>query len=285
MCRLFGFIGDPGFEDTLYKPTLHAFVSSSYEDPYAANIFKRANFSHKEGWGVFTALINGRKVSYSIRKSLHPVYIDKPNDKLLNSEDERYYRPFAVKIFHARATSEKSTVNILNVQPFEFMTTSGSRLIIAHNGAVDKQKLIGMIDEKESYKKIFEKYSDTYVMGKYLSSIIQDDIKHEQIKNLKEFTLSALNISLVLLNEEKIQVVFGNYYVNDEEKDYYKLYVKNLRDALVFSSSTAVDFYLSADDKQNSGWFTLNNGDFYKFEVNYSKKIPKLEDLTVFNIR
>ncbi|MGC8564442.1 MAG: hypothetical protein ACP5LZ_06095 [Fervidicoccaceae archaeon] len=277
MCRMLALMGTIlPHSANKYEKMIKGLVSSAYYDPYAARIFGQRGASHKHGWGRATVYLEGNGISYSINKHIHPIYVVKPGGVQYTSSDVEYFRPFVIDLIHARAASPDTEVSIFNVQPFEFVTSTGDRLILAHNGSVDKERLV--LDSKDKIpKEVAERHSDTFMLGYMLSQEVGKSLDISLLRKYKDYVKSALNLIALLITEEKVDVMFGSYFTNDEHDYYYKLFLKNERNSIMVSSSTAVDFYY--DEEDASSWIPINKGEFYIGKVKYRDGGARLVDL------
>ncbi|MEM0020973.1 MAG: hypothetical protein QW039_06590 [Fervidicoccaceae archaeon] len=281
MCRMLAMMGMPSTHSiNTYEKMVSALVSSAYYDPYAKRIFGPKGSSHKHGWGRATLYLDSGNISYSIIKHMHPIYVKKPEIIPGNSVDSEYFKPFIIDLIHARAASPDTEVSIFNVQPFEFSTRTGEKLIIAHNGSVDKERLVSEIGSLVP-EGVANRYSDTFMLGQSLSTELGKSFDISTIKRYKEYVKSALNLIAVLIAEGEIQVLFGSYFINADHAPYYRLYLKNERNSLIVSSSTAIDYYY---DDDISSWIPINNGEFYIGKIKYGEGMAKLSELTKHSI-
>lgn len=277
MCRMLALMGTLlPHSANKYEKMIKGLVSSAYYDPYAAKIFGQKGASHKHGWGRATIYLQGNGISYSLTKSIHPIYVMKPQAIQYSSPDAEYFKPFIIDLIHARAASPDTKVSIFNVQPFEFVTDSGNRLILAHNGSVDKERLVSDAGDRIP-KEVAESHSDTFMLGYMLSKEIGNSLEIESIRKYKDYVKSALNLIALLITEERVDVLFGSYFINDEHDYYYKLFLKNERNSLMVSSSTAVDFYY--DEEETSSWIPINKGEFYIARIKYRDGNARLSEL------
>lgn len=283
MCRIAGFIGPLKVVQPLYRKFIPAFVKSAYSDPYAAKIFNRSHFSHRDGWGSSHIRIHSGRATIEFRKSLNPIYVEKPPLNLETSADDSYYNPYILALYHARAASPNTGITIFNVQPFIFTTKSGNILVIAHNGSVDKEKIVekykGDLDES-----FISRYSDSFFLGFDMARDIEGEIIPTHLSKYKQITTSSLNLEAALITDNYVQFVFGNYYLDESKGDYYAIYVKTYGNAVFFSSSTAVDLYLDKEDEFSEGWTRLENGEFYSIKVNITEEEERVSKTEKFRI-
>ena len=278
MCRMLSLIGNlTPHALSSYEKLVEALVSSAYYDPYAAKIFGEKGSSHKHGWGRATVYLSTGKASYAITKHMHPVYVMKPDPIPLSSMDDDFFRPFLIDMIHVRAASPETPVNLFNVQPFEFVTKSGGRLIIAHNGSVDKEAIASELNGSIS-REVAEKHSDTFILGQALSQNIGEELDINAIRTYKQYVKSALNLILILMNDSSVQVAFGSYFTNSEQDQYYRLYLRNDGQSIIVSSSTAIDFYY--DERGSQDWVPVKNGEFYKMKIAYRDGKARIADIS-----
>lgn len=270
MCRIIGALGRYSKISEYYIDLVKGLIGASEYDPYSARAFGESDASHKDGWGRATVYVDINKTSLFIYKSLSPIFVDKPVDPLFRSEILRSSDPIVIDFIHARAASAGMPVNFLSVQPFEALTQSGSRLILIHNGSVDKDLLAKELRGKIS-ESVIKRYSDTYLLTLYLAEKIRDEFDPSILKESKEFVKTALNLGVILISNSKIEKIFGSYYKKEvlaqEYWDYYRMYMAQLDESTIFyASSTIIDFQ-SYRPKKISDWREIPNNTFYLVEI------------------
>jgi len=266
MCRVVVVYGRLGVLERYYEELVRGLVGASYYDPYMVRAFGERSHSHSDGWGRLRVAIGSGKIAIDYYRSLSPIYVDRPNLSIRSSVRD-YSNPLVVELLHSRAGSAGMPVNIFSVQPFEFQTRTGSRLFLIHNGLVDKGGLAGELGDLG--EEVLGRYSDSYIMGLWLARRLGDTIDESNIRELKEYVRTALNIALLLVGPARVEVVAGSYYREElppEKKDYYKVYVAELGDLLVLASSTIVDFE-EYKPRSIESWRELENGSYYKIAV------------------
>ena len=269
MCRILGSVGRYSELRQYYSELIKGLVGSSEYDPHAVRAFGVGKHSHRDGWGRATIFVSpGRKALY-MYKSLSPIFVDKPNQPLPEPELLKHCDPVTVDLIHARAGSRGMPLNYFSVQPFETQTRSGARLILMHNGSVDKDRLAKDL----SYRlpdEVLEKYSDTYLLTLRLADLIGDEVSISAIRELSKYTKTALNLGIAVIGEDLVTAVFGSYYrerLPNEHRTYYKIYAARVGDgSIIFTSSTLVDFS-EYRPKSLSKWEELPNGTFYFIKI------------------
>jgi len=266
MCRIVVVYGRLGVLERYYEELVRGLVGASYYDPYMVRAFGGRRHSHSDGWGRLRVAMGSGKITIDYYRSLNPIYVDKPTLNI-QSPAKDYPNPLVVELLHSRASSSGMPVNIFSVQPFEFQTRTGSRLFLVHNGLVDKKRLAGELGGVG--EEVLGRYSDSYIMGLWLARRLGDTIDEDNVRELKGYVRTALNIALLLVGPARVEVVAGSYYREElpqEKKDYYRVYVAELGDLLVLASSTIVDFE-EYRPRSIESWRELENGSYYKIAV------------------
>jgi len=269
MCRILGSVGRYSELRQYYSELIKGLVGSSEYDPHAVRAFGAGRHSHRDGWGRATIFVSsGRKALY-MYKSLSPIFVDKPNQPLPEPELLKYCDPITVDLIHARAGSRGMPLNYFSVQPFETQTRSGSRLILMHNGSVDKDRLAKDLSHRLS-DEVIEKYSDTYLLTLRLADLIDNDVSISAIRELSKYTKTALNLGIAVISEDLVIAVFGSSYrkqLPSEHRTYYKMYSARVSGgSIIFTSSTLVDFN-EYRPKSLSKWDELPNGTYYFIKI------------------
>lgn len=276
MCRIAISIGNGGLLYDIYPEIIKGLYGAAKYDPYSVELFGEGEESHRDGWGRLNIQIFGEDISINLFKSLKPVYEERPPIRLSISPFEDFIdQAFFVDIFHARAGSTGMPRNIFSVHPFQEETKNGYQLFLIHNGAVYKEPILRMlgIDEDSEYAK---RYTDSYFLTKYIAGMVEDNLTEHVIKDVSQFVKTALNLGIVLVGEGYLNILVGSYYLEGNKpeamKNYYKIYKANIRDALIYVSSTIVDFpeYLPRSVSQ---WVEVGNGEYEIIRVNYTHEI------------
>ncbi len=174
-------------------------------------------------------------------------------------------------MIHARAASRDMPVNIFSTHPAEAMADKGYRLILIHNGTVDKNKLLEIlgVDRDSHVAKI---YNDTYFLLRYMVKMISEEISGEILRKAAELTRTALNIGMALIKEQEAWIAVGSLYKTPdkhiERRNYYKICRGDTEDLVIYSSSTPIDFYRP---EMNSTWRELPNGHFEIYRIGENK--------------
>jgi predicted glutamine amidotransferase len=134
-------------------------------------------------------------------------------------------------IFHARKASRKETVSTLFSHPF-LESSEREIIFLAHNGYVNEGKLReklgfnGSSIDSELIAKVIAKYGT----------------KDEVIGELKDITVSALNLLILKIYKENGKA--GLYYINYYKcsKDYYQMYLSTEMKGRAVFSSTLLDY-------------------------------------------
>jgi glutamine amidotransferase len=251
-----------------YPELIRGLVGASHYDPYKARLAGPEAASHGDGWGRVTAFVGSGGIAVSFYRSLAPIYVDTPPQSIPETSIGRLSDLLLVDMVHARAASRGMPVNVMSVQPFEYQTSTGSRLFLIHNGSVDKEALA--VEVEGINRTVLERYSDTYVMGLWLAQRLRDSIDVELLGELKEHVKTALNLGLILVTPDSVELLAGSYYSKEfpqERRDYYKMYYAELPGgSMVLASSTIVDLE-EYRPKSIGSWKELENGTFIHARV------------------
>ncbi|MGC9010156.1 MAG: class II glutamine amidotransferase [Sulfolobales archaeon] len=278
MCRILVGAGRYNVLSNYYSELIRGLVGSAEYDPYLAKITNGVDTSHRDGWGRATLFIGLGKRSFYMYKSIKPIYIDRPSRDLPETKLNEFSDPYVIDLIHVRLAARGMPINFLSVHPFETFTRGGLRILIMHNGTVDKYEIA---KEMRLPEKIVERYSDTFILLLKIADMIEDDIDVSILREIKRYVRSALNIGLLVYGEEKATLVVGSYYLDASKRDYYKIYVAELGDgAYVFSSSTLVDFSDYRPQKIKN-WREIPNGTYYFLDIPYSTLYPEVRIETI----
>jgi len=267
LCRMLIMV-DNGELLSLRSLLLASLVEASREDPYFHELYGK--YSHSDGWGALVLDV-GSGMRLVTVKSLTPIFED--NLKVLDlSRSSR-----AVEVIHARAASENTPVNLFSTHPIEVSTAGGYKILLAHNGSVDKNGLARRV----GYNDIeYNLYNDTYFLAKFVAKRVEEylglggGISHHEVSNifkriLKDslnYVRTALNIALLLMMKDKAYLLVGSYYrgENERSKRYYRMYLGNIGDSRVYASSTLVEHYKPAVKVE---WRELRRGEYHLYEI------------------
>ncbi|CUX76993.1 class II glutamine amidotransferase [Thermococcus chitonophagus] len=234
------------------RPLVEALIKASENDPYKA-ARGRGN-QHRDGWGY--VLITKEKIEYY--RSPKPIFEDEKATQLMDK-----LRGFGVLLLHSRAASQGG-VNLFNTQPFAYGSPHGYQLFFMHNGDLIKDLLLeGLRLPKER----FEKASDSYLAGMYVSLFLKDTDDNsivERMALLKGVVRTSLNTGGIILEPENIKL-FGTAYMREEflekeaEKNYMRLLSFYSADLFAMMSSTLELYtFLPLDDVENSTIYVID---------------------------
>ena len=281
MCRILGSVGRYSELKQYYNELIKGLVGSSEYDPHAVRIFGVGKHSHRDGWGRATVFIGLGRIAFYMYKSLSPIFVDKPSEPIPEPELAKYCDPIIVDLIHTRAGSRGMPLNYFSVQPFEAQARSGARLILMHNGSVDRERLAKDLSNRV-LREVIEKYSDTYLLTLKLAELIGDEVDINVIKELSRYMKTALNLGIVVISENLVTAVFGSSYSKQlprERWNYYKMYSARVgSNNLIFTSSTMVDFS-EYRPKSLSRWEEIPNGTYYFIKIKL-KPDEEIEVLT-----
>lgn len=281
MCRQVVFIGLGRDLEGVRIPIIRSLIESSRFDPHSLKLFGASDASHSDGWGFARVVVSDGGVErVSIEKSVKPIY----GDEWVRRIEEMGVPGDAgvVEMIHARAASG-GVVGIRSTHPIEVDTSLGYKLLLIHNGSVDKLELLRRlgVDRESSYARTL---NDTYFLARLMAQLVEHDITVELILDVARYTKTALNIAAVLVKDREVQVVVGSYYKTldkpVERRNYYKVYRAYTGSSTIYSSSTVVDFYRPELDLE---WIEVPNGLFEIYRIRFDEK-PVVERLSEYRI-
>lgn len=243
MCRMAFAIGD---KKTLIK-MIDATRNAAEKDNYRYKEY--GVWSHPDGWGYVFISSEADLHAFKSDKSIF-AYDSKENIKRLKNLIEAVN--FGLLLIHARAASDKSTVNLVGSHPYYFSTGTGIDLWFAHNGSVDHRKIV-----EKLYEKVEVKQSDSYYAGAYITKKLSRYSKIPSVEDLFEiwkkaisFTKSAFDTFSILLDGRRVVGVITSYYKKRES--YYRLFKCASEKTFLACSSTIHDYAgLSCDEMSN----------------------------------
>lgn len=265
---MFIMIGASEAVDRARDSMITSLVNAAKKDPYGQALFGGTEISHRDGWGWVALHLGSRGTALHFGRSTAPIY----EDPSINTPRSVSLLPGgkAALMIHARAASRGMPINIFSTHPVETTTSNGYRLFLIHNGSVDKEELLRIlnIDPRSNEAKI---YNDTYFLAQYMAKKISRDIDLSIIHEAVRLTKTALNIGVVLIKEQEAWVAVGSFYkAKDDEvrRNYYKIYRGKTQDLVIYSSSTLIDFYKPNIDIE---WEELENGRFEIYRISGEK--------------
>jgi len=258
MCRMLMILGKRIKGEELEK-LYESLMKSSSNDPYGESLTGKKGFSHKDGWGRIIVFYNNSSSISRIHyeKSVNPIYKDKPQP--INSG----YSNMFVEFVHARAASRKMPINLVSTHPISYFTRNGELLYLIHNGSVLKDELAKITGSSNNELSL---YTDTYFLAKFFGGLERlDGEKH--LYDALRYVKSALNIGLLVIQEKTILVTIGSYYKEDSDgkrRGYYKMYVGEDDNKIIYASSTMIDYYNPGIDIK---WRELKNGEYHVYKL------------------
>lgn len=262
MCRMLVIMeSKPRLDKHLRSRLYDSLVKAARMDPYSVALFGEGEESHGDGWGFLSLRIGGRGAEgYMLYRSTRPIFED---DLPLGYQSGD---GLGVEILHARAASTGMPVNIFSVHPVEAQSPEGHKLFLAHNGSMDKEGLARAVGAGVHEKSL---YNDSYFLARFLAMRSEDIASGRALEEAVGYTRTAMNIALLLLSPRERLLVVGSYYkVGDkpvERRNYYKLYVGRGEGAIIYASSTIVDYYNPAPGLID--WAELPNGAFDVYSI------------------
>lgn len=156
-------------------------------------------------------------------------------------------------ILHSRLTTEEP-IDMLNSHPYYFHQPGKVSIWLAHNGALDKEKLAKDLNMENLVKRYSDSYFLTQWLGKNISSTdlkdLRDVVKDAINKILDLGALrSALNFVTIILDEveKKVLGLSVNYVAEDYMNlfEYYTLYKVDIGSKTYTIASSTVALYLN----------------------------------------
>ncbi|ASJ00800.1 class II glutamine amidotransferase [Thermococcus gorgonarius] len=235
MCRIAFLYGE---NVDLMREVVNATVKASKKDRYKEALGYGPE--HGDGWGTVSFSLSERNRPKRVHyyASIDPIFEDSDGINELMTFIEGSQR--TVTIIHSRYTSAGAS-NLFNTHPFHF-SGKDFELWFVHNGTMKKESLAEALGVKPS-----EEISDTYLLGKLLSSGIEKlttDSIIRQFNEASKHTKSAMNtMSVFQTVKGELYGVITSYVAKDirENKkaiDYYKLFVLQSGDLFAVVSST-----------------------------------------------
>jgi len=239
MCRLalYAAVGSPkGLEELV-----ESFVEASVND-FVLHSYRRERRSHNHGWGF--AYLQGLFGDLSIMhfKTSLPI----PCAREVLAIPKRF--DWLSLILHSRLTSSEP-IDVLSSHPFHVSIPGKLSLWLAHNGAVDKEKLA----KELSMEGLVDAYADSYFLAHWLAQNVErpsTDRLEKAISKLIELGVveTSLNFVAIILGErEKDALCAALNYVCGRGLnvyDYYKLYRVLVGDKASVVASSTIALYM-----------------------------------------
>lgn len=241
MCRLALYASTKschGFEELL-----ECFRLGSLND-FVLDSYRRGRRVHPHGWGYAYVYQMLNDMGFAFYKTSLPIF----SDVIIAPEMSKYF-DWIVFILHSRLTSGEP-IDVLNSHPYYFNRLGEISIWLAHNGALDKGKIV----EKLSAKQLAERYSDSYFLTQFIGKNITTSTKEniiEVLNNIIELNVveSSLNIVAIILDEVKKEVIgLAVNYVAEKAInmfDYYRLYRVDVGGSTVVITSSTIALYLN----------------------------------------
>ncbi|MCE4606230.1 MAG: hypothetical protein F7B59_02740 [Desulfurococcales archaeon] len=247
MCRMAAFWAR---EKPQSMPELvDALIDSSRMDMYLEELY--GSTSHSDGWG-YALYIHRDKGSFIYSKTLNPIYNTIEYTRLTGLTKLIMDSEYSFGFMHSRFASKSMPKGLLAVHPFISVGKDGSIIIVAHNGSLYGDKLNEDLGGVPGYAKL---YPDSYLIALYLARNNDDAVK--AIRDLENYTKTALNISVLVLNEINDEYKSDLYvytFIADDKRDdtkvlnYYRMGYALKQDLQAVVSSTI------ADKLESYGW-------------------------------
>jgi len=272
MCRILAFYGIGGFNVNRVVELLKALEKSSAKDPHLERITRGRKFSHGDGWG-FTIVAYDRdaNVKHVTYRSLNPIYEEA---EVLDNTINNFIKhcKIVAGILHTRAAGKGEPINILSTHPYHMELNDGSSLWFAHNGSVDKNVLSKTLNMED----LKDKLSDSYFAASYISSKWSAKGIIDILRDLIEYTRTALNTISLVLSSDNVKIVSTCYYTGRVNEEYYRMYLVSGEGVKAVASSTLVDYYL---DRERYNIMTLRNREILMWTISFKGVVEKLERL------
>ncbi|MCE4614603.1 MAG: hypothetical protein F7B60_03650 [Desulfurococcales archaeon] len=240
MCRMAAFWTREGSQ--AMPELVDALIDSSRMDMYLEELY--GNVSHSDGWGY--ALYTHRdKGSFIHSKTLNPIYNTIEYTRLTGLTKLIMDSEYSFGFMHSRHASKNMPKGLLAVHPFISTCKDGSILAVGHNGSIRGDELNKEMGGIPGYGKL---YPDSYLIAVYLArnkgGIVQ------AIRDLEDYTKTALNISVLILNEvndESNSDLYTYTFLADDKRgdtkvlNYYRMSYAMKEDLQAVVSSTIAD--------------------------------------------
>ncbi|MEM4789741.1 MAG: class II glutamine amidotransferase [Ignisphaera sp.] len=235
-------------EDVKYiKHISRCFKLSSLND-FVLDRYRRGRRTHTHGWGYAYIYSSFGELGLSLYKTSLPIAVDGITKPLIPNHFD-----WILMILHSRLTTEEP-IDVLNSHPYYFHKPGKVSIWLAHNGALDKEKLakdLGM-------ENLVRRYSDSYFLTQWLGeNISSTDLKSivgvvkETINRILDLGAlrSALNFVTIVLDEieKKALGLSVNYVAEDYMNlfEYYTLYKVGIGSKTYTIASSTVALYLN----------------------------------------
>lgn len=276
LCRMLIMFGANPVDLDLRASLVRSLARASERDPYLEILTEGRDHSHSDGWGRILVSVSRSGDSIISReileRSLDPFYRDARARRI--EEDLDSSSTGFVEMIHVREASRGMPVNIFSTHPAEAVSREGYRLYLIHNGTVDKQRILEIlgVEKESSYARL---YGDTHMLAQLMALRIRDGISEDLFREAVEYTLSALNIGVILIRKKDLEIGVGSFYKSGERisdrRNYYKIYRARVgKDLYTYVSSTVVDFY---NPRKDIKWEEMPNGFFEVYRMRFEKNL------------
>jgi predicted glutamine amidotransferase len=191
-----------------------ALIDSSRMDMYLEELY--GSVSHSDGWG-YALYIHRDAGSFIHSKTLNPIYNTIEYTRLSGLTKLIMDSEYSFGFMHSRHASRNMPRGLLAVHPFISIAKDGSIIAVAHNGSIYGDQLNKELGGVPGYGKL---YPDSYLIAVYLARNNEDIVK--AIRDLEEYTKTALNVSVLVLNEvndESNSNLYVYTFVSEEKRE------------------------------------------------------------------
>jgi len=261
MCRLLVVLGDSGRVKSLIDGAMEGLVRAASNDPIGNELYGEAK--HRDGWGYLVVTSGGSGLlRVHHYRSLKPIFEEDAVEMVSRVVGE-VASGEAVGVFvHARAASTGTPVNILSTHPVRYPTPLGE-LYMIHNGSFRRSDLANYLGLGD----LVNSYNDTYIANMALAKRVSVDVGFDDLAWLLGYVKTGANLGVVHAQSSSASIIIGSYYrlLNDRDdvRDrYYRLYRCAVGGAVVYASSTIIEYYRPSELVNCT---VVSNGEYHRY--------------------
>jgi predicted glutamine amidotransferase len=240
MCRMFAYVGSSR-EDV--ERLIGALRGAARKDPVAEEAHMKSSV-HGDGWGYAVY----SKMGLAYHRSGGPIFRE---DVVMPPTGGKIFA-----IFHARQATAGNPLGEKSSHPFRGETEDGV-ILLAHNGAVDKNRLA----ERLRFGGDLDKITDSELVLKYAA----ENGLAAAATDLKDCTKANSALDLLALeigNSGRAEIFVNHFYRKKEGRydrtRYYELYYQNFTGGTAVFSSTFNDYGFSGKSMGLDGLVPLS---------------------------
>ncbi len=247
MCRFFLYTGSAN--RAVIRDLLRLMLEVSRCDAYG--ILSGIDDNHPDGWGVY--YLNLSKGIEIFTKSGKAIYED---SKLVNNTFDTILsntsnNDIIVLLLHVRAASTGEPLGPEHAHPYMISIEDGSKVVLAHNGAVYKDKIADALNRTIDIGKMTDSKALAYYIARRVSQGVGLRDAVQEVIN-RNFVKTALNTGIVRVHPDvTCEIIVTAHLEKSSEQPhrlcYYRLYRAKSENIEVFLSSTLV-YYMNFVD-------------------------------------